>query len=341
MIVATPAISIIDVETKKSLGGVAFDRTDNSGFKRGTARLNLDGKSIMFVEPGMLGMYDLASGNRLAQHELPKGISTSRIGQLGMELLSANQMLVNGRSIFDFRLGLEVGSIEMGYSNNVRYFANATRVLGKVDDAGGGVGGFGGAIGGAKSRGSFGFDEKTNYVDSQAVVRLERLPVDEIVRFADSITEDDIVDFGDGDSVQLVFDLGKESGLEGQIREKVTKIMGENNVSIVDSSDYTLEFVYKVGEPQTETYRIIGGPTVETRTVNFTPKTCTASLKYQGNRIWSSGASASLGRPFSEEELDNTIANGNKVNARKLLEFTYPNQVRVIDPRKKREFRWQ
>ena len=183
-------------------------------------------------------------------------------------------------------------------------------------------------------------DDKTDYFDTQATISVQRLPVEDMVQFANGLTESDVVDFGSGDKLKLVFNLGSGQGSESRIRSKISSIMEENGIEIADDSDFVMELRYSVGKPQTETYRIIGdigGP--RTRTETFTPTSCSAKLTYKGSRIWSAGDSAGLGGIHSEDQLDQTLSK--KVSVNRLLEFKYPNNVRVLDPKLQRKYRWQ
>jgi hypothetical protein len=351
-----PGISVIDAATGKSLGGLAFDAASDT-FRPSSVQLNPDGETIAFLHNNKLVTYSLESGEPVAEHDVPNPTAMAMMGQRkAFQFLSPDLLMVYGGNLIDSRHGIEIGSVDSRYQTGERRYGNATRVIGELDDSpGGGVGGFGRR----GNRGSRGFGGRgfggagagtgaggrrgqgTQYVDASAKISLQRLPVEEIVRYADSITEDDIVDFGDGDAVQLVFDIGGQKGLEDRIRNTIEEIFAENNIEVVRKSDYVLRFVFKVGAPQTETYNIIGGMTPRTRTATVTPKTCRAELTFEGQRIWSQGASGGLGNPWSESDLDNNISNAKSINANMLLDFSYPNRLRVVDPRKKRKFNWQ
>lgn len=344
-----PGISVIDVATGKSLGGLAFEAASDT-MRPSSVQLNPDGKTIAFLHNNKLVTYSLENGDPVAEHDVPNPTAMSMMGQRkAFQFLSPDLMLVFGGKLIDSRHGIEIGSVDSRYQTGERRYGNATRVIGELDDSGGGgaggfgrrgSGGFGGrGFGGAGAGGRP--PKGTQYVTASANISLQRLPVEEIVRYADSITEDDIVDFGDGDSVELVFDIGDQRGLEDRIRNTIEATFAANNVKVVDKSDYILKFVYKVGEPQTETYNIIGGMTPRTRTATVTPKTCSAVLTFEGQKIWSQGASGSLGNPWSESDLDNNISNTNSINANMLVDFSYPNRLRVVDPRKKRRFSWE
>ena len=338
---AGPGISIIDVATKKSVGGVMFEKSSD-GINQSKARLNADGRTVMFSEPKRFSIYDLQTGKQVANHKLDETSLSFGGFSERINVLSDQLILIGGTSIFDLRLGLEVGSVESAFGMESKHFGNAVRLQGDIEnERGSGRGGFGSVIGGGFRDPKSMMDDKTKYRDAQATISIERLPILDIVNFAKSLSEDDIVKFDSGKTVQLVFDIQNNQQLENRIRAKVTEIMEENDIEVVGQSDFVMEFAYRVGKPQTETYRIIGGPNSGTRTVNFTPKTCSATLKFNGNKIWSRGASASLGRPFSVEDLDRNIANGNNLTPDLLLKFDYPNKIYVLDPRKKREFRWQ
>ena len=345
-----PGISVIDAATGKSLGGITFDAAGDI-VRPSSVQLNPDGKTIAFLHNNSLVIYSLESGKPVGEHDIPNPTAMSMMKQRkAFQFLSPDLMMVFGGKLIDSRHGIEIGTVDSHYQTGERRYGNATRVIGEIDFSGGGAGGFGRRGAGGFGAGGFGrrgaraggLKEKgTQYVNASANISLQRLPVEQILRYADSISDDDIIDFGDGDSVQLVFDIGDQRSLEDRIRNTMDVTFAANNIKIVDKSDYVLKFVYKVGKPQTETYNIIGGMTPRTRTATVTPKTCIAVLTFEGQKIWSQGASGSLGNPWSESDLDNNINSANSINANMLLEFSYPNRLRVVDPRKKREFSWE
>lgn len=337
------AIGIVDVETKKCIGGLRL-KNDAKGSLFSFVQLGPEGETVSAVTSGKLTVYSLETGQPIAEHELSTVMSGAKAGRGSFQFLAPDLALLAGRSIFDFRLGLEIGSLDLSIPNDgTLYFGNGTRLMGSLSDqARGGFGGSaGGAIGGANmSRMSDHMNRKTDYYNTPVSVTLQRLPTDEIVQFANSLTEADVVEFDAGDKVKLVFDIGNNQSVESRIRSKIASVMGENNIGIADESDFVLEFHYSVGETQTRTYQIIGGINgTETRTESFTPTSCSAKLTYKGSQIWGNGDSASLGRVWSEEELDKQLSK--KVSVNRLLEFKYPNKIRIIDPKKQRDYRWQ
>jgi len=334
---AGSSLHVIDLETRKCVGGMSLGgQRAFSAF----AQVSADGKTATYIREKQLLLFDLASGDVIAEHDLPVSVVSMSMNRLSFPLLSPTLIRTNHGTLYDINLGTEIGKIE-GNSFGAQYYSNSTRIVGEIDRIGSsGRGGFDGRLfgareggGGARSRG----DRSTKMVE----VRYEKLDIEEIKDFANSLTEDDIITFGEGDKVQLDLDLnnGKiEDDLDGLIFET----MDDAGIDVVDrGGDFVLEARYSEGRPETETFRIVGGPRERTRTVTVTPKICTAKLKYRGEVIWSRSSSVSLGRPFSEEGLNEIIKRSKSVSARTLLKYDYPTDLRKLLPSKQRTFSWR
>jgi len=330
----SPGIRVIDVATKKCVGGFQFNANRSA---TSFVRLHPSGETVAHVSLDRVDVYNLKTGEQTKSYDIKSGAGNVD----SFQFLGADLMLLSGRSIFDFRLGMEVATLKgFGFRRNVQNFGNATRLIAEMDRHGGssGQGGFGRAIGGGGSGGSG--DEDAKYTTQQVKVAIQRLPVNQITQYARQLTETDVVDFGAGDTVKLVFNVG-DQGVENQLRNKLQQVLSENNIQVANDSDFVFEFSYKVGQPQTENFRIIGFGGGRTRKATVTPKTASATLKYQGETLWANSRSGGMGRPFSEEDLDRNIKNAQSISARSLLEFKYPNKIRMIDPRKRQNFDWQ
>ena len=331
---------VIDVNQKKCVGGMNFPES-SSRFGYGQfAEVNGDGKTITFLNQSRLSIFDIATRKIVSQHELPSRSSRflgSRTGFLNLR----NDVVAVSNTIFDLDLGVEIGSIGRGSSfGGSKTYADGSRVMGDLDDSRSASSNQGGASLGATDFTQIG-KRKDKYVTQSASVMVQRLPIDNVLAHADSLNESDILVFGRGDTLQLEFDLGREKYVEKNLRAKIKAIMDQGGVEIVDKSDFVMTFTYDTGKKQTRKYQIVGGMKPYERTVSVTPKTCSAILTYRDERIWGRGDSVSLGHPFSEEQLDNTISESKSFSARLLLDFEYPDKWRGLLPSKRKEFQWQ
>lgn len=336
---AGSSLHVIDLETRKCVGGMSLGQGDFSAF----AQISADGKTATYLRNKDLMLFDLQSGEVIGEHKLPETVTATTADRLGFPMLSPTLIRTFHGSLYDINLETEIGEIE-GNSFGAQYYSNSTRIVGKIDRMGtssrggfsgrllGAGGGGGGRSGGGRSVG----DRSSKTVE----VRYEKLDIDSITNFANSLTEDDIVTFGHGDKVKLDLDLG-DRRVEDELDRLIFDTMDEAGIDVVDRSDFVLEVRYSEGKPQTEEFRIVGGPTERRRTVTITPKTCSAKLKYRGEVIWSRASSASLGRPYSEEQLNEIIKRAKSINARTLLDYDYPNDLRKLPPSKQRTFSWK
>lgn len=328
------SLHVIDLETRKCTGGMRLGNGGNS--LSAFAQLNSDGESATYIKSKNLTLFDLKSGKELAQHELPSSISSSRIGGSGFPMLTPTLIRTFTGSLYDTELGVEIGKID-GNSHGAQYFSSSTRIIGKLEFRSG-RGGFG-----ANTLFGAGGEGRRDHLSGgprMVSVRYEKLDIDAITAFAQTLNQDDIVTFGEGDKIQLDLDLGNNR-LNDELDGLIFDVMDEAGIEIVDRSDYVLEARYSVGKAETEKFKIIGGSKPRTRTVTVTSKTCYAKLKYRGEVIWSRSSSVSLGRPFSEEHLNQIIQKAKSLSARKLFDYKYPSDLRVLLPSKKQTFSWQ
>ena len=349
-------LHIIDVESRQCVGGLSLPSADPDGT---VAYINADGKSLSCVQDTGLKLISFESGKTIDEHGMNKpesgrttaaaklpGSLTSRLGRF--QYLGSG-ILISGRSVVNLDLGLTVGHVTGGYKSSVSNYANAARIVGNFDR-------FGGSVrdateimtamteGDAKSRRNLrrSMRSKSEYSEVKTEIQVQRLAVDEIITHAKSITEEDIVDFGKNDQLQLKFKLGKnQSSLEQKLTNQIKDVMSKVGIELVDESDFVLELEYRVGEPQVQIYEIYGDGKPRTRKVTRTPKTCSARLLYRGESIWARSRSASLDRPRDEGDLDQMLSDSNKISARTLTEFEYPTAVRVVVPNKRRDFSWR
>ena len=246
---------------------------------------------------------------------------------------------------------MQVGSVDRDYWLQAKYLPNAKRITVKTGDKAnasgrGGFGRGGGTLGasfaGGDSDALDSFREAGNYKPVQTEINLQRLPVEEILAHADSIKESDIVNFGEGDSIKVVLQIEGNPGVEKQLYNLIESRMKAGGVTIDNSSDYVLNVSYRVGETVERKYNIIGfGAAGRTRNISFVPKTCSASLRFQGEVIWANSATAKLGYPSDEEHLNQMLAEAKKVSVRSLLDFKYPASMRVLKPSRKKTFEWR
>lgn len=339
------ALYVIDVETKVCVGGLQF-RQPEGGIPTSYAQVNGDGKTAFLIDRSRLTVYSLETGKSVADQVLPAKVGLATAGSGQFQYLGPNLILAYDGSLIDLKLGMEIGSVELKFTRSANAFADAAKIFVEIKNRSSGAGGFGGlnavrqsASGRPKSPRDV-FRNKVKYVEALVNVIFQRLPVDEIVAHAESLSEADIVDFGSGDKLQLKFKVN-DPRLEDQLHAKIKTEMAKAGIEIAESSDYVLELLYSVGKPQTETYQIIGDITPRSRNVTITPKSCSATLSYRGEKIWSRSESASLGRPRDESDLDASLQKAQRLSAQTLLEFSYPSQLRVISPGKRRNFRWQ
>lgn len=332
------SLHIIDVESRKCVGGIQLGQPDRMFT---AAQVTPDGTEVFQIQKQQVCRYDLISGEQISQQTLPKNkIATSRHG--GFPYLGPNLVRLFDRSIFDLKLGVKIGQVE---SRNFgqRFLSNSTSITIKSDRMSrSGSGGFGGSLfGGSQQSGENGRrDDSDTRTPKNFSVSLQHLDLGAIAEFSDTLTDADVVEFGEGDSLQLKFNVGDPS-VETQLRNKIGVVMAAGGVDVVENSDFVLSLAYSVGKSRTETFNIIGGMTPRKRTVTFTPKTCSAVLTYKGEKLWSTGQSAGSGRPYSEEDLDQSLNASKSITARTLLSFTYPNQLREIPPSKRKNFSWQ
>ena len=330
------SLHVIDVESKKCVGGLALGKNASQS----SANVNADGKTATRVERERLTVYDLATGKPVAQHDLPMSVGVSSTFTDRFPLLGPTLVETLHGTIYDLELEVEIGSIARGGAHGTQNFSNSTRIKGEVDFTRSSArGGFGGMMVGARGGRHFQRDRESK---KPALVNVdyERLDVEEIEAFAKTLSVDDIIEFGPGDSLQLDFDIG-DSSVERQLEDLIDEVMEEGDIRVVRKSDFVLTFKYSEGRSQTERYNIVGGAKPRTRNVTLTPKTCSAKLSYQGQVIWSRSQSASLKGVWSEDRLNEIVKTARSLSARKLLDFRYPNELRVLSPDLKRKFEWR
>ena len=332
------SLHVIDLESRKCVGGMMLGRGQNS--MHAFAQLNADGKSATYIHSKNLTLYDMKSGEVIAEHELPRSVTVSKSEKRGFPMLTPTLVRTFGNDLYDTELGIEVGTID-GHGHGAQYFSKSARITGKIDSGFGRRGTRGGFGGGTLSGGGGAGRRGIGSRSSKSVsVRYEKLDIDEIAAFANSLNEDDIITFAEGNKVQLDLDLGNKR-LNDDLDELIFDAMDEAGIEVVDRSDFVLEAHYSEGRPKTETFNIVGGATTRKRTVTVTPKKCYARLKYRGEVIWSRSSSVSLGRPFDEEHLNQIIKSANSVSAKKLFDYKYPTDLRELLPGKKKTFSWQ
>jgi hypothetical protein len=330
------SLHVIDVENRKCVGGALLG--GNARPLSAVAQVNPDGETATYINQKQLAIFDLATGDIIAEHELPSSVSFHSGGGDSFPYLGPNLIRTFHGNIYDLSLGTEIGSIDRSSARG-ESFSNSTRIVGEVDMFGRDTssGGFGGTLFGT---GASRIRNNKGKVPRKVTIDYQRLDVDEIVSFAESLTSKDIIELGPGDSIELVMDLG-DARVERDLESLVEEIMNEGDITIARESDFVLELKYSVGQRQTEKYRIVGGPTQTTRNVTITPKYCNAKLSYKGETIWKRGVSANLGMVWSEDELNRIIKLSKTLSPEKLLNFDYPNQLRVLSPQKKRKFSWR
>ncbi len=331
------SLHYIDVQQKRCSGGLQFDTSKHAGSPY--AQINSDGQTATFLFGRHLAIYDVKSGDVIKQHRMPSHFSRAFFEDDAFPMLSGTLLQTSGNRIFDLKLNAEIGSIT-GHSHGVQHFSNSSRIVAKVNsDRSEGRGGFsGGGTPGGRRVGSGANDLSPRTVN----IKYESLDVDAIQNYADSLTDADIVSFGEGDKVELDLDLGNEN-MNRRLQNKLSDEMRDAGIEIGAGGDFVLTATYTVGTPETKNFRIIGrfGNPESTRKVTVTPKTCTAKLTYRGTVIWSRTQSVSLGLPWSVEDLDDRVKRSSNLSAANLLDFKYPVDLRVLHPEKVRKFSWR
>jgi hypothetical protein len=252
-------------------------------------------------------------------------------------MLGKNLFRTFHNGIYDVELDVEIGKIGGG-GFGAKYFSGSQRIVAKVDHSGrGSRGGFGSMMGAGRTRP---MRDREEMVPTRIQVSYENLDLEEIESFAASLNDEDVIEFGEGDSVSLDIDLGSDQ-LDRDLKSTVIDIMEEGGINVRRRAKFKLIVRYTEGKPKTETYNIIGDIKPRKRTVTVTPKSCSAKLMLGDEVVWSQANSVSLGRPFSEDDLNNTISRSKKISARSAFEFKYPTERRVLAPSKKRTFEWR
>jgi hypothetical protein len=328
------AMYVIDAATKACVGGINFPNSDHSYNDR--LDFETDGKTLVRLNQKSMQKFDIRSGDLISKKESTSPWTIDRNG--ASPYLGQNLVRLFEGSIYFFDLDVTVGKFNRSVDYDSTYLSKDARIKVEVNRPGSRSTG-GTMLGSKAARQSPAFSDRSKLTPVSVQIKLERLNLSEITQHASQLTTDDVIEFDSGDQLQL--DIQVQGDVASELRDLITDRMESNAIEIADQSDFVMELSYHVGRPQTETFNIVGGPTRRVRKVTVKPKTCRAVLKYKGQTIWSRIRSVSLGRPFSEEALDQTISNEKNISARSLLEFKYPTQLRIISPDKQQTFSWR
>lgn len=338
---------VLDIETKKCVGGIRYD--DPEKILTGSAKVNADGKTVSYVcwkrsNEETISTIDLKTGDLIDKNPIPSS-QTFHLKTGKVPSLAPNLLLSDDQKIFDTKLEVVIGTIKQeGFTN--RIFSNTSRITASIKENKGlsaARGGFGGT--------TIGVVEEE--IPSRVEIQSETLDVQQIIAFANSLTASDVVTFGSGSSINLDIDLG-DSSAEKMLRSKLTSEMSAAGITIDSGSDFVMKVRFEAGKPETKTFNIVevqnafGGmakrfdsSTGTKRTVTVTPKKSSAQLMFKGSVLWANYNSASLGRPYSEADLNKRIKETNQLTPRKTLEYKYPTELKILNPNKKKDFEWK
>ena len=329
---------VLDVVSKRCVGGVALGESKRSNVA--VSQVSADGESVTHIDGSRLAFIDIKSGKVIKENTLKTSVDQSTWGR-GFPVLSPSLIRLYNGSLYNLDLGVSIGTIDGGNSQS-KYFSNTSRIQVKIEREPT-----------PKAAGGFQLGTMEREEASQLTLKAETLDLDQLVNFSDSLTEEDVVVFGEGKQLALDIDVG--AGSEDALVSKLTSLMTEAGVEIVDESDYVMKLRFTTEKPVTETFEIVEmiNPysfvphryntrrTGQKRTVTITPKTSSAVLTFEGEKLWAVGDSVRLGYPGSVERLNEIVQKASSMSPRSMLDFVYPTSLKKLLPSKMRTFEWR